>query len=103
MFLPVFSDNNVTLTGLHQLTTADCLNILRCIGLEHHCGMFKNNKVDGPMLEAMIHPNLGQQIMASLGVNDSSDQHRLVTEIFRLKTQGYYNNTNTTSDLHVQL
>lgn len=75
--------------GLNQLTTGECLDVLRSIGLPQHCSMFESNQVDGPMLEALIHPHLGQQIMLSLGVNDTSDRHRLVTELYRLKAHGY--------------
>lgn len=90
--------HNIIFVGLHHLTTDDCLDVLRCIGLEHHCAMFQTNKVDGPLLEALIHPNLGQQIMSMLGVNDSSDRHRLITELYRVKTQGYSNTTSTSTN-----
>ena len=67
--------------------------------------MFESNRVDGPMLEALIHPNLGEQIMVTLGVNDASDRHRLVTELYRLKAHGYnvnkYTNSTTTSSKNV--
>lgn len=85
------------LIGLNQLTTEDCLDILRSIGLERHSSAFKNNKVDGPMLEALLHPHLDQQLMLSLGVNDPSEHHRLVTELFRLKAEGYKTTTGSTS------
>lgn len=75
--------------GLNQLTTGECLDVLRSIGLPQHCSMFESNQVDGPMLEALIHPHLGQQIMLSLGVNDTSDRHGLVTELYRLKAHRY--------------
>ena len=74
---------------LNQLTTGECLDVLRSIGLPQHCSMFESNQVDGPMLEALIHPHLGQQILLSLGVNDTSDHHQLVTELYRLKAHGY--------------
>ena len=53
--------------GLNQLTTGECLDALKSIGLPRHCSMFESNQIDGPMLEALIHPHLGQQLMLSLG------------------------------------
>ena len=83
--------------GLNQLTTGECLDVLRSIGLPQHSSMFESNQVDGPMLEALIHPHLGQQLMLSLGVNDTSDRHRLVTELYRLKAHGYICNKHNVS------
>lgn len=70
-----FSPEIHMFAGLNQPTTGECLDVLRSIGLPQHCSMFESNQVDGPMLEALIHPHLGQQIMLSLGVNDTSDCH----------------------------
>ena len=74
---------------LNQLTTDECLDVLRSIPLPQHCSIFESNQVDGPMMEALIHPQLGQQIMLSLGVYDTSDRRRLVTELYRLKAYVY--------------
>ena len=36
---------------------------LQKIGLHNYCQIFKDNKIDGNMLEAIIHPTLGEGLM----------------------------------------
>lgn len=88
---------NTFFTELHQLTTDECLDVLRGIGLDHHCNTFLTNKVDGSLLEALMHPTLGHQMLTSLGVTDGPERHRLITELYRVKGQGYNSQKATSS------
>lgn len=63
--------------------------ILQKIGLHNYCQLFKDNKIDGSMLEAIIHPTLGEGLMKNLGIVDENDRTCLVKEIYKIKFQGY--------------
>ena len=59
------------------------------IGLHNYCQIFKDNKIDGNMLEAIIHPTLGEGLMKNLGIVDENGRMCLVKEIYKIKFQGY--------------
>lgn len=67
----------------------DCIKVLKNIGLEHHSQHFRVMQVDGPLLEATIHPHVGKQILMSLGIEDDMERNKLVNEVRRLKSGGY--------------
>ena len=58
------------------------------IGLHSYSKTFKDNKIDGNMLEAIIHPTRGEGLMKSLGIVEENDRMCLVREIFKIKFQG---------------
>ena len=43
------------------------------------------------MLEAIIHPTLGEGLMKSLGITDEKDRLFLVQAIYRIKFHGWEN------------
>lgn len=75
-------------TALHELDTADCVNVLQGLGLGKHIESFKSNQVTGVILESLTNPHFGKQIMIGLGLDNEDERHVLLTEIFRLKS-GY--------------
>ena len=55
---------------MNQMTTHDCINMLKSIGLSKYEEVFQEKYVDGPMLEAFIHPNFGRELMMSMGITN---------------------------------
>ena len=58
----------------------DCLGFLNVLGLGHLKDSFESNKMDGGLLYALIHPQLGSVMLDSMGFS-SSDQKLLVNGI----------------------
>lgn len=79
----------LSLPAIQQLTQENVSRVLKKIGLECYCQSFLDNHVDGNLLEAIIHPTLGNGLMTSLGVIDENDRSLLVREIYKVKFQGY--------------
>lgn len=79
------------LPEIQQLTQENVGRFLEKIGLERYCQTFHENKIDGHMLEAIIHPTLGEGLMKSLGITDERDRLFLVQGIYRIKFQGWKN------------
>lgn len=93
------SVNNIIIhifTALNQMTLGDCINMLKSVGLTKYEDVFVEKCVDGPMLEAFIHPSFGQELMLSMGITNN-DCLRLVPEIYRIKAHGYNMTTSTST------
>ena len=48
---------------------------------------FVKNQIDGPMLEAIIHPVLGNSTLANLGIEKAEEQLKLISEINKMKNE----------------
>lgn len=70
------------------MTTADCLSVIYSVGLAKYSNIFTEHSVDGPMLDAFVHPQFGKELMLSLGISEE-DCLVLVPEIYRLKARGF--------------
>lgn len=79
------------------MTTADCLSVIQSVGLAKYSCIFTELSIDGPMLDAFVHPQFGKEVMLSLGI---SDEHCLVLvpEIYRLKARGFNVCSSTATD-----
>ena len=76
-------------SALNQLTTSDCQDIIKSVGLSKHIEAFSKEGVDGPMLEAFLNPQLGIEMMISVGITEEKDRMVLVREIYRIRARGY--------------
>lgn len=77
------------MSAIEQLTEGNVTSFLQKIGLQDYCQTFKDNKVDGHLLEAIIHPTLGDGLMKSLGIHEEGDRMCLVREIYKVKFEGF--------------
>ena len=75
------------LPDIQQLTQKNVGRFLAKIGLGRYCQTFRENKIDGYMLEAIIHPTLGEGLMKSLGITDERDRLLLVQGIYMIMFQ----------------
>ena len=76
-------------SAIQRLTVKNVERFLQKIGLHNYCQIFKDNKIDGSMLEAIIHLTLGEGLMKNLGIVDQNDHMCLFKEICKIKFQGY--------------
>ena len=60
--------------AIQHLTEDNVEAFLNKIGLHNYSKTFKDNKIDGNMLEAIIHPTLGEGLMKSLGIVEENDR-----------------------------
>ena len=65
---------------LRSFTLEECCNLLTSLGLGHLKHVFETNQMDGPLLFALTHPQLGAVMLDSMGLS-SSDQYLLVSGI----------------------
>lgn len=76
---------------IRQFTCNDCLNFLTVLGLSHLKDVFEANQMDGPLLYALVHPQLGEVMLESMKMS-KSDQQILVKGIMdHLKIDGKFN------------
>jgi hypothetical protein len=78
----------IIITAMKEFTREDAVSILQRIGLECYVETFIANDIDGPMLEAIADPNLGEGILKNLGMHDKGHCQRFITEIYRAKSKG---------------
>ena len=60
------------LSAIQDLTEDHVGAFLQKIGMQCYCKSFADNHIDGVMLEAMIHPTLGDGVMKNIGFTNEN-------------------------------